>query len=299
MQWDHIFFTGNGTVGRIIARAAAEHLTPCTLELGGKSPAYIDRSISLETAAQRIAVGKFFNNGQTCIAPDYILIPKDMRDDFIEELQKALTTFYGPEPERDKSKSYGRIVNENHWQRLTGILSKTKGKVVIGGQQDKSKCFLAPTVVVDVDWSDSLMKDEIFGPILPVLTCESLDEAIAEVTKRDKPLAAYLFTNEHASVAKFQSGISSGGMVINDSIIHFAVSALPFGGVGPSGYSSYHGRAGFEAFSHKKSVLWRSAGLQAANALRYPPYSQQKLKLLKVAMMSTPSDPSKSRCSIV
>lgn len=223
LQWDHIFFTGNCNVGRVIARAAAEHLTPCTLELGGKSPAFIDDSIDLKTAVQRIVAGKFFNNGQTCVAPDYILLPKHLQEPFVEVMRQTLNEFYGPEEQLTQSKDYARIINENHWKRLTGVLAKTKGKIVIGGQSDQAQRYIAPTVVQDVQWDDALMKDELFGPILPIITCESIDDVIAEVTKRfvfksnrgyklcrDKPLAAYLFSRDTVSIDKFKAGISSG-----------------------------------------------------------------------------------------
>lgn len=294
-RWDHIMFTGNSTVARIIAKAAAEHLTPCTLELGGKNPALIDGSMSMKTVASRIVGGKCFNTGQTCIAPDYILIKEEDAENFIEELRGAFERLYGDLEDLQDNPDYGRVVSDTHWKRLSDLLENTKGDIVIGGQRDKNTRFFSPTVVQNVDFADVLMEKEIFGPILPVLTIKSVDEAIDLINENEKPLAAYIFSDNYKNIENFKNHVLSGGMVINDTILHFTCDDLPFGGVGESGYGAYHGKYGFDTFTHKKSVLWRSSGLvaESLNWVRFPPYQNWKSKAVK-ALGTKPSNPNSS-----
>jgi aldehyde dehydrogenase (NAD+) len=273
--FDHIFYTGNGTVGRIVMTAAAKHLTPVTLELGGKSPVIVDETANLEVAARRVAWGKFLNAGQTCIAPDYVLVAKPVADRFVEHVRRAIFDFYGPEPK--DSPDYARIVDDRHWKRLVGLLKS--GNVAIGGQSDEATRYLAPTVLRDVGLNAPAMQDEIFGPVLPVLTVDSVDEAIAFVNERDKPLALYLFSGSRDTQQRVLEQTSSGGACVNATMFHVAVPTLPFGGVGPSGQGAYHGRSTFETFSHAKSVLRKSA--RPDPDLAYPPYTERKDKLLR------------------
>lgn len=294
LKWDHIFYTGNGMVGRVVARAAAEHLTPCTLELGGKSPVFVDKTVDLKQVAKRIMLAKCFNNGQTCIAPDYFLCPKEMEGPFVEAMREALEGMYGGkdwEKTMEENKNYGRIVSDRHFERLSTFLNKTNGKVVIGGQRNPKTRFFAPTVVTGVGRDDPLMKEEIFGPILPIIACDSLQEAVDFVNEGEKPLAAYLFTTDAQQVAYFKKYLLCGDMVINDLLMHFAVSELPFGGVGESGYGAYHGRHSLTTFSHQKSVLWRSLCkfVEIATTLRLPPYEDWKLDAIATALIKKPA----------
>ncbi|MFD3548648.1 aldehyde dehydrogenase family protein [Streptomyces sp. NPDC058655] len=255
-RFDHIFYTGNGQVGRIVMRAAAENLTPVTLELGGKSPAFVDRGTDLGVVAARLASTKFMNAGQTCVAPDYVLTdPETAR-----ELEKALTTvlhgLYGDDPAA--SPDYGRIVNERHFDRLTGLLDS--GRTVVGGGHDRSERYIAPTVLADVAPDSPVMREEIFGPILPVVEVAGLDEAIAFIRDRDKPLALYAFTESATTRDRLTRETSSGGLAFGLPVAHLTVSDLPFGGVGESGMGSYHGRYSLEAFSHRKAVLDKPLG---------------------------------------
>jgi aldehyde dehydrogenase (NAD+) len=274
-KFDHILFTGGGTVGKIVMEAAAKHLTPVTLELGGKSPCIVDRDADLDVAARRIAWGKFFNTGQTCIAPDYLLVQKDVEAPLLEKIKAAIARFYGDEPK--KSPDYGRIINARHHARLVGLLGD--GEVVTGGQHDVSERYIAPTVLKDVKPESKVMADEIFGPILPVIAVKDVDEAIAFVNARPKPLALYVFAKERAVQDAVLARTSSGGACVNDVIVHPAVPDLPFGGVGPSGMGAYHGRAGFETFTHRKAVVRKSTAIDPA--LRYPPYDANKEKWVR------------------
>jgi aldehyde dehydrogenase (NAD+) len=273
--WDHILYTGNGAVGRVVMEAAAKHLTPVTLELGGKSPTIIDETADLEVAGRRVAWGKFLNAGQTCIAPDYVLVMRAVADRFVEHLRRAIFDFYGPDPKA--SPDYARVVDDRHFQRLIGLLGS--GTIVIGGEQDEATRYIAPTVLRDVAPDSPIMQDEIFGPILPVLTVDSVDEAIAFVNERDKPLALYVFSKSHGTADRVLDQTSSGGACVNATMYHVAVPTLPFGGVGPSGMGAYHGRSTFETFSHAKSVLRK--GVRPDPALAYPPYTSTKDRLLR------------------
>jgi aldehyde dehydrogenase (NAD+) len=273
-KFDHIFFTGGEVVGKVIMKAAAEHLTPVTLELGGKSPCIVDSDADLKIAAQRITWGKFFNAGQTCVAPDYAFVPKAKLESFVEEMKNALDYAYGSEPK--KSEDFGRIINSRHWERLKGYLGQ--GKIAIGGKVSEKEKYISPTLLIDVKATDPVMQEEIFGPILPVMTYENLDEVIAFVKSRSKPLALYLFSENAKTQKRILEKLSYGGGCINDALIHLGNPKLPFGGVGKSGMGSYHGETGFLTFSHQKSVCIRPLGFDLP--LRYPPYAS-KVKWLR------------------
>jgi aldehyde dehydrogenase (NAD+) len=277
-RFDHILYTGNGTVARIVMEAAAQQLTPVTLELGGKSPCIVDHDVDMDVCARRIAWGKFLNAGQTCIAPDYVLVHETREGELLEALKRALREFYGDDPKR--SSDFGRIVNERHHRRLAVLLKD--GEIVVGGQADESERYIAPTILRNVSPQAPIMNDEIFGPILPVLTIRSIDEAIRFVNARPKPLALYLFTRDAKVEDEVLSHTSSGGACVNATLWHLANSNLPFGGVGPSGMGAYHGRDSFETFSHRKSVVTKSTRLDPKIA--YPPYTKLKTEILKRLM---------------
>lgn len=272
--FDKLCFTGGTEVGRKVYESAARHLTPVTLELGGKSPVIVAADADIETAAKRIAWTKLINSGQVCIAPDYVLVDASVRDELVSNLGKAIAKF------RAQDSGGMRIVNERHFDRLTGALAATEGTVALGGGTDTSALTIEPTVVVDPDPGEPLMTDEIFGPILPVLTVKNLDEAITFVNSRPKPLAAYLFTKAKAVRERVIREVPSGGMLVNHLIFQFATAKLPFGGVGPSGMGAYHGRWGFEEFSHRKSVLTKPTRPDVS-ALVYPPYTEKAWKLAR------------------
>ncbi len=272
IQFDYIFFTGSGKVGKIVMGKAAAHLTPVTLELGGKSPAIILADTNLEVAAHRVAWGKFMNGGQTCIAPDYVLVEKSIEAAFIEKLTTAIQSFYGPDPQ--KSPDYCRIVNDANFRRLSAFLSN--GETVCGGKTDASERYIAPTILKNVTGEMPIMQEEIFGPILPVITVENLDAAIQFINGRAKPLALYLFSKSGASHEKVVAETSSGGVCLNDVIMHMPVPSMPFGGVGSSGMGSYHGKHSFDTFTHYKSVMTKTTWPDIP--IRYAPYSPSKLK---------------------
>ncbi|MFF1631226.1 aldehyde dehydrogenase family protein [Streptomyces sp. NPDC058272] len=255
-RFDHIFYTGNGTVGRIVMRAAAEHLTPVALELGGKSPAFVDRDADLAVVADRLARGKFLNAGQTCVAPDYVLTDPETARALEPELAQAVEALFGTEPRR--SAEFGRIVNERHFDRLSSLLDS--GRTVTGGDSDRATKYIAPTVLADVDPKAPVMREEIFGPILPIVTVADLDEAIGFINDRDKPLALYVFTESDTTRERIAAETSSGGLGFGLPLAHLTVSDLPFGGVGESGMGSYHGRYSIETFSHRKAVLEKPLG---------------------------------------
>ncbi|MFE7172721.1 aldehyde dehydrogenase family protein [Streptomyces sp. NPDC057616] len=250
-RFDHIFYTGNGTVGRVVMRAAAEHLTPVTLELGGKSPAFVDRDTDLDVVAGRLVRGKFLNAGQTCVAPDYVLTDPETAAALEPALARAVEALFGTDP--SASGEYGRIVNERHFDRLSGLLGS--GRVVVGGGSDRTAKYIAPTVLADVDPGSPVMQEEIFGPILPVVTVADVDAAIDFIGDRDKPLALYVFSESGETRARIAAETSSGGLGNGLPLAHLTVSDLPFGGVGESGMGSYHGRYSIETFSHRKAVL--------------------------------------------
>ncbi|GHI09947.1 aldehyde dehydrogenase [Streptomyces cellostaticus] len=250
-RFDHIFYTGNGTVGRIVMRAAAEHLTPVALELGGKSPVFVDRDTDVDVVADRLARGKFLNAGQTCVAPDYVLTDPATAAALEGALVRAVEALFGTDPQA--SPEYGRIVNERHFDRLSALLDS--GRVAVGGAGDRTVKYIAPTVLADVDPASPVMQEEIFGPILPIVTVPGLDEAIAFINDRDKPLALYVFTESEETRGRIAAETSSGGLGYGLPLAHLTVSDLPFGGVGESGMGSYHGRYSIETFSHRKAVL--------------------------------------------
>jgi aldehyde dehydrogenase (NAD+) len=272
---DHVFYTGNGRVGRVVMEAAAKHLTPVTLELGGKSPAIVDDAANIEVAARRIAFGKFLNAGQTCIAPDYVLVAGDRDEELVQQIGRAIRDFYGPDPAA--SPDYARIVNDAHFQRLEQLLAD--GTPAVGGEARAEERYIAPTVLRDVASDSPVMTEEIFGPILPVLPVADADEAIEFVNERDRPLALYVFSESDAVHERVLERTSSGGACVNATMMHITVPELPFGGVGASGMGAYHGKASFEVFSHRKSVLVKSTRLDPK--IGYPPYTKVKERLIR------------------
>ncbi|MBD1909702.1 MULTISPECIES: aldehyde dehydrogenase [unclassified Leptolyngbya] len=273
-RFDHIFFTGGTAIGKVVMAAAAKHLTPVTLELGGKTPCIVDADVDLPTTARRILWGKFINAGQTCIAPDYLLVDRKLKPALLEQLQTTLQQAYGEDP--SQSADFGRIVSDRHFARVSSLLNS--GTIVAGGITDASQRYIAPTILDNVAPDSPVMQDEIFGPILPVLEYDDLGEAIAFINQRPKPLALYVFSRQAAVQQRVIQQTSSGGVCINDTIMHIGVSELPFGGVGDSGMGRYHGKAGFDTFSHAKSILTKPFWLDLD--WRYPPYAN-KMGLLK------------------
>ena len=272
-RFDKIFFTGSVGVGRIVYQAAAKHLTPVTLELGGKSPAFILDDTNLEVYVKRLVWAKFVNAGQTCIAPDYVLVKRDIKDKFLQLLMAEIKK----EQFAIENHNYVQIINERNIQRLSKYIDKNK--VVQGGNYDIQTRIFEPTVMDNVSFSDAVMQEEIFGPILPVITFDDINEAIAEVKRREKPLSCYVFTNNKALKDKILHEVSFGGGCVNDAIMHISNSHLPFGGVGESGIGSYHGEYGFKTFSHFKSILEKSAWFEPD--LKYFPHSETKFKWMK------------------
>ncbi|MGD1903700.1 MAG: aldehyde dehydrogenase [Geitlerinemataceae cyanobacterium] len=277
-KFDSIFFTGSTRIGKIVMAAAAKHLTPVTLELGGKSPCIVDRTAKLDIIAKRIAWGKWLNNGQTCIAPDYILVDRAVKDALLDRLKAIVREFYGDNAQQ--SPDYGRIVNTAQFDRLVGLLDDGNSafKTICGGQHDRADRYIAPTILDGVSPDDAIMQDEIFGPILPVLTYDKLEDAIALINDRPKPLALYLFSEDKVAQNRVLRETSSGGVSVNDTVSHVACPELPFGGVGNSGMGSYHGKASFNAFSHTKSVLKKATWFNSP--LLYAPYLN-KLGIIK------------------
>lgn len=276
-KFDRIFFTGGTRIGRIVMEAAAKHLTPVTLELGGKSPCIVAKDAKLDVAAKRIAWGKFLNAGQTCIAPDYLLVDREVKAPLLDRLQACLREFYGDDPQA--SPDYARLVSDRHFDRLEPLLND--GQIVCGGRSDRGDRYIAPTILEAVNWDDAVMAEEIFGPILPVLTYDDLGAAIARINERPKPLALYVFSQSRAVQDRVLAATSSGGACINETVMHVGCTNLPFGGVGESGMGSYHGKASFDTFSHYKSVLKKGTWLDLQ--WRYAPYAG-KLDFIKRAI---------------
>ncbi len=274
-RFDHIFYTGNGTVGRIVMQAAAKHLTPVTLELGGKSPVVVDQHVDLDVAAKRIVYGKFFNAGQTCVAPDYVLVHEAVHDALINKMAAAIREFYGEDPQ--KSPDLARIINARHHARVMKLIEGQS--VVVGGKSDVGDLYIAPTILKDVAPDAPVMQDEIFGPVLPVLAMPSVDRAIRFVNEREKPLALYAFSSNSATAQRIVARTSSGGAAINHVWLHLAVPELPFGGVGESGMGAYHGRHGFDCFTHQRAVLTKPTALDPSFV--YPPYTATKQAIIK------------------
>lgn len=288
-RFDHILYTGNSRVARIVMRAAAEHLTPVTLELGGKSPAIVSRNANVDIAARRIAWGKFVNAGQTCIAPDYVLVEKPVHDQLVAAIGKQITEFYGADPQQ--SSDFTRIVNSPHFHRLEKLLDS--GTVAFGGVTDADTRYISPTVLTGVKADDPVMGEEIFGPILPIIAVDSLADAIAFVNSSsadgDKPLALYSFSESDAENDQVLGGATSGGACVNGTLFHISNPNLPFGGTGESGMGAYHGKFGFDAFSHRRAVFTRSTKLDPS--MLYPPYTAKKQKLVRRGMtMADPRD---------
>lgn len=275
-KFDYIFFTGSQSVGKEVMRRAAEHLTPVTLELGGKSPCIVDRTAKLRLAARRIVFGKFLNCGQTCVAPDYIYCDETVADALIAEIRKEIKRQFGEQPLANPD--YGKIINEKHFSRLLGLIPPEK--VVCGGESRAETLQIAPTVLKDVAFDDAVMQEEIFGPLLPVVTFRSLDEVIAKLQQSARPLALYLFTQDRRTASLVTSRVSFGGGCINDTIIHLATSNMSFGGVGESGMGAYHGKLGFDTFSHKKSIVDKKTWLDLP--IRYQPYQKLYSHLLRL-----------------
>ncbi|QCT75444.1 aldehyde dehydrogenase [Macrococcoides canis] len=275
-RFDYIFFTGSTKVGQIVYEKASKHLTPVTLELGGKSPAIIDDTANLKVAAERVAFGKFMNAGQTCVAPDYVLIDNKVKMKFVKALQSTIQEFYGTQTEQ--SEDFGRIVNDNHFNRLVNIIEDSRQQVIYGGESNADELFVAPTIILDPELSDSVMQQEIFGPILPIIGYETLNEVYDIVEQYEKPLALYLFTEDSDQITAVFNRLSFGGGCVNDTILHLANPNLPFGGVGHSGIGSYHGKYSFELFSHEKSYITKSTKLESG--LLFPPY-KGKFKYVK------------------
>ncbi|MEI3789676.1 MULTISPECIES: aldehyde dehydrogenase [unclassified Chryseobacterium] len=273
LKFDKIFFTGSTKVGKIIYQAAAEHLTPVVLELGGKSPAIVTKDADLEVAAKRIIWGKFLNAGQTCVAPDYLLVEEPIHEQFLETLRKYIMEFkYGSDSEH-----YTRIINQRNFQRLVKLIDKEK--IYFGGNFDEKNLFIEPTLLNNVSWEDDVMQEEIFGPILPVISFTNFNLVLTTILEFEKPLAAYLFTRNSEEKEAFTTKLSFGGGCINDVIMHLGNDRLPFGGVGNSGIGSYHGVYGFEAFSHQKSILEKATWGEPD--IKYPPYSDKKLSWIR------------------
>lgn len=273
-RFDHIFFTGSTAVGKIIMSAAAQNLTPVTLELGGKCPVIIDKDCDIPLSARRIAWGKLIACGQTCIAPDYVFIHEQVKNEFIEELKKSIEQLYGPNPQL--SHDYCRIVSDKHFDRLTQVLHS--GRIVYGGKLDRNDLYISPTILDDVIPSDPAMFEEIFGPILPILTYSNVEEALEYVNDHEKPLAVYIFSTNTDFIQETLNRTYSGGVTVNDVIMHLALDTLPFGGVGHSGMGRYHGKYSFDCFTHERSVLHRPQCGEKVIWMRYPPYTASKLK---------------------
>ena len=273
-KFDFVFFTGSQAVGKEVLRHTAEHLTPVVLELGGKSPCIVDASANIKLAAKRIVFGKYINCGQTCVAPDYILCEKSVKDEFVAEVIKQIKIQYGEYPLENKD--YGKIINEKHFTRLCGLIDKDK--VIFGGKVNPQTCQIAPTVMDNVTESEAVMGEEIFGPIMPILIFDDFDEVVDDLKDKDNPLALYLFSSDKAHKKRVTTELSYGGGCINDVIIHLATSEMGFGGVGESGMGAYHGKAGFDAFSHYKSIVDKKTWIDLP--MRYQPYNNRFFKKL-------------------
>lgn len=275
-RFDYIFFTGSPSVGRLVMESAAKHLTPMTLELGGKSPVIVDKTANLKVAARRIAFGKVLNAGQTCVAPDYLFVHRDIKEDFIKAYQSALKEFF---PDGTMS-DMNTIINDKHFERVSELLGS--GKIVVGGKTDRERRFIEPTLLDEVSLDSPIMQEEIFGPILPMISYTDIIECTGYIMKHPKPLALYLFTNDSSVENRVLDKCSFGGGCINDTIIHLATSHMSFGGVGDSGMGSYHGKASFDTFTHYRSIVKKSTWLEVP--IRYRPYSKTKDKLLRFFM---------------
>ncbi len=273
-KFDLVFFTGSQNVGKEVLRHTAETLTPAVLELGGKSPCIVDATAKIPLAAKRIVFGKFLNCGQTCVAPDYVLCDKSIRDKLIAEIKKQITKQFGENPLANSD--YGKIINEKHFERILSLIDDSK--TVIGGDSNRNALKISPTVMENVSWDDAVMQEEIFGPVLPVLTYDSFDDVFTLLSDKQKPLALYIFSQDKSHIASVTERLSFGGGCVNDVVIHLATSSMGFGGVGESGMGSYHGKDGFDAFSHTKSIVDKKTWMDLP--MRYQPYKNFYAKLL-------------------
>lgn len=283
-RFDYIFFTGSPQVGKIIHQAAAKYLTPCTLELGGKSPTYIDSTADIQMATKRILWGKFANCGQTCVAPDYILCSKEIQEKFVHQAEKYMKEFFGENMKQ--SKDFARMVNERHFIRVVNLLKNQR--IALGGDVDAQDLYISPTILVDVKPEDDIMNEEIFGPVLPIINIRDANEAVRFINEREKPLALYVFTKDQRTKDLFLNNTTSGSVCINDTVMQVSVATLPFGGVGNSGMGNYHGKKTFDTFVHKKSVLLKTFSFIAekVQGMRYPPYTAKKTRLARLALKS-------------
>ncbi len=275
-HFDYIFFTGSQAVGKEVMRCASAHLTPVTLELGGKSPCIVEKSANLKLAARRIVFGKYLNCGQTCVAPDYIYCDRSIKERLLKEIKKQIQKQYGKQPLTREG--YGKIINEKHFDRILGLIDKNK--VICGGHADRCGLQIEPTVMDNVTFADAVMQEEIFGPVMPILTYDSLEEAVRNINSLPHPLALYIFTNNKMKAAQITSRCCFGGGCINDTIIHLATSEMGFGGFGASGMGSYHGKSGFDTFTHYKSIVDKKTWLDLP--MRYQPYKKVHEKLLHI-----------------
>ncbi len=275
-KFDYIFFTGSKNVGKEVMRRAAEHLTPVTLELGGKSPCVVLKNANIKAAARRIVFGKYLNCGQTCVAPDYVLVDESVKNELIDALKKEVKTQFGEKPLENQD--YGKIINKKHFDRLSGLIDKEK--VIYGGNTSESTLQIEPTIINNVTLDDAIMKEEIFGPLLPIISVKDEDEAIRIIKSLEHPLALYVFTSSKKDEKRFINTVGFGGGCVNDTIVHLATSNMGFGGFGESGMGSYHGKKGFDTFSHYKSILKKTTLFDLP--IRYQPYSSKKEKLIKM-----------------
>ncbi|KAJ2960177.1 hypothetical protein NQZ79_g4409 [Umbelopsis isabellina] len=288
-RYDHIFYTGNGAVGRIVMTAAAKHLCPVTLELGGKSPTVVCPDADMDITASRLVWGKFFNNGQTCVAPDYVLVHKSVLQPLVATIRAKIEKYYGTKPQA--SQSYGRIVTDRHFDRLKNMIERIdKSNIAIGGETDANDRFISPTIVTGITKDDAnLMAEEIFGPILPIIVYEELQEAVDIINSRDYPLAMYIFTKSEKTANWILDRTQSGGVCINDTLMHLQELSLPFGGVGPSGQGNYHGERSFTTFTHERSAMFKDTSAEKVNEVRYAPYNEDKYKVMSFMVYGFPS----------
>lgn len=294
-RWDHIMYTGNGPVGRIVMRAAAEHLTPVTLELGGKSPTVVLPGAKLDVAARRILSGKTTNCGQVCVAPDYMLVHASVESELLDEMKKVLQQWFGQDA--STSIDYARIINERHWERLSGLMEGHGGTVVFqAGKPEKSTKFFPPTLIRNPDRTSALMQEEIFGPLMPIVSKASIDEIVDYINAGDKPLAMYIF-GKRKDADQIISRTSSGGVAVNDTVLQVANGQLPFGGVGASGMGNYHGKWGFDEFSHKRAVIYR--GATPDPSFRYPPFTPRTVEIMEQTLIHGPPPPVKTALQAV
>ncbi|HQM96959.1 MAG TPA: aldehyde dehydrogenase [Clostridia bacterium] len=275
-RFDYIFFTGSTNVGKTVMEAASKHLTPISLELGGKSPAIVDKSADIPLFAKRIAFGKYLNAGQTCVAPDYVLVHESIKNEFVEALKISIKDFFGDNPMLNDN--LPKIINEKHFLRLLDLMKDEK--IVIGGRNDKTRLFIEPTVVTDITYDSAIMQEEIFGPILPILTYTDINDVISDLKTREKPLALYVFSTNSYIQRKITENLSYGGGCINDTIVHLATSKMGFGGVGYSGMGAYHGKFSFDTFTHYKGILNKAIWLDLP--MRYHPYNEKNYKMIKM-----------------